>query len=131
MKTQRHGTVRTLKDRHDTGFAGFGYGGEHLFAVALVDVFDPPWYLVRADSLSDADEVATECLVDTVDDRTIAWALTNDQNVSTVNDANMSWEALESAGLTTSPGGRTIWSENDIRITHLCCDGDAWSAIDR
>ena len=89
---------RLLPDTHDTGY-GWGYGGRGaLYSVCLVDCFDPPMYLVGADTVEEALEAAEECLSPTLDDQTIAWAEEED------------W-------LTFSPSGRPISTDDDIRIT--------------
>lgn len=71
MKLKAHpdkGNVRKLKDKYDRGY-GWGYGGvQHLFVVCVVDVFDPPWYLVHADNLDEAYEHALNCLVEDLND---------------------------------------------------------------
>jgi len=101
---------RILKDRHSTGYAGFGYGGEHLWSVFLVDRFDPQRYLVRADTFLEALEVADECLRDTVDPN----HLTDDERAD--------FDQLSAGNsdlFTVSPSGRVVWGDADIRVIQV------------
>lgn len=59
--------VRRLKDKHDLGYASFGYGGDHLFIVYEANCFMPALYVVRADNVSEAYDVAVNCLCSVVD----------------------------------------------------------------
>ena len=92
--------VRRLKDRHNTGYAGFGYGGDKLFVVCLVDCFDPPRYLVRADSFEQAYDTARECLSETL-------------------DPGEATEAAANGWLDWSPSGRPVSDDDDIRIWQI------------
>lgn len=100
-----------LHDRHRTGYAGYGYGGEHLFSVCLVDCMDPPRYVVRADNLQDALEVAEECLLDDVD---VEWLDAEEREAYF-----KAYEMGDSDFFTSSPSGRAVWKDQDIRCTVL------------
>jgi len=84
----------------------------HLFSVCLVDCFDPPRYVVRADNLWDALEVAEECLLDTVDSEHLA---TDEAETW----ASLAYEASNSDMFTLSPSGRIVWADQDVRCTVL------------
>ena len=94
MRIADHGRVRPLSDMHDTGHGGLGYGGQNLYVVCLVDCFDPPRYVVRADNVSDALEVAEHNL-----------------------GAEFDGPADEAEHVVHTVGGRTIWSDQDFRVS--------------
>jgi len=96
--------VRWIRDTYDTGYGGHGFGGDKLYAACVVDCFDPPLYVFRADTLTDALEIADECLSTPYDD--------DEHPVR-------SWEEAEQHGATTSPSGRTIWADQDIRVWEI------------
>lgn len=101
-----------LHDRHNTGYAGYGQGGKHLFSVCLVDCMDPPRYMVRADNLIDAYEVAEECLLDDVDSEHLAPDEAEDW-------VSVAYEESDSDMFKFSPSGRIVWADQDIRCTVL------------
>ena len=87
--------VRWIRDTYGTGFGGFGYGGTDLYCASLVDCFDPPLYVFRADSFADAIETADECLSTPFD------------GLETERDDTF---------VTSSPAGREIWADQDVRV---------------
>ncbi|MEM9605886.1 MAG: hypothetical protein AAGA99_00590 [Actinomycetota bacterium] len=64
--------VRRLTDRHDIGYASFGYGGEHLFIAYSEDCFAPALYVIRADTFDDACETADYLLGSVIDEASAA-----------------------------------------------------------
>lgn len=60
--------VKALPQRDNNGSGGFGHGGTNLFAAWNEDCFDPPFYLIRADTFDEAHEVAVNSLAPVVTD---------------------------------------------------------------
>jgi hypothetical protein len=103
MLTERFGRVRPLPN-NGNGYGGFGYGGSNLYVVCLVDCFDPPRYVVRADNFQDAYETAVECLCESIP----VGELTDEQRSHLEEHGWADWYGI-------SPAGRLISTDDDVR----------------